>query len=226
MSRRRQPARARAERLLVFGEHRNDRESLKNLIEALCPGARGRVAVVREPLVLIKDRAPKDAASQAEKIAKVISAMNVRFAVVCTFLHEDLDDVEPKHVALCQQIEDALRATDCPGDVHAVVPAWETEAWWFLWPDVLPLVNKVWSLPQRYSKGGVGKIRDAKEVLARELVRGRGRGAEKHRYRESDSIRISKKIADLGQANQPARGRSLSYDRFRDCVSRCCESLS
>lgn len=178
--------------------------------------------VRREPLVLIKGRREAEARSQAEKIAAAIRASAVNAEIVCTFLHEDCDAVEPAHVDVCARIEGAMKRARCPGEVHAVAPAWETEAWWFLWPEVLGQVNKHWKLPKRYSAAKTGTITNAKERLKAELGKGQhGRNA----YRESDSVSIAETIRDLGVADSPKAGRSLSYDRFRSSVRACCPKL-
>ncbi|AUX19808.1 uncharacterized protein SOCEGT47_002610 [Sorangium cellulosum] len=46
--------------VLVFGEDENDRESIKILLEALCPALARRVQTRRHPLVLIKSARPID----------------------------------------------------------------------------------------------------------------------------------------------------------------------
>lgn len=209
-------------RILVFGEDDNDRQSLKVLIEALCPKAAGRVEVRRQPLVLIKDRSSAEARTQAEKIAQVIRASAVKDPIAASFLHEDCDDVEPNHEAVCSRIETELRATKCPGQVHAVVPAWELEAWWLLWPTVFPDINRNWSLPRKYETCSTGTIRNAKEHLKQELRKGR---AARHDYRESDSVAIAQRVKSRELAGAPTRGRSRSYDRFRDSVKRVCDGL-
>lgn len=218
----RSPKRSADRKILVFGEDENDRQSLKTLIEALCPGAVGKVETRRQPLVLIKGRPQAEARSQAEKIAAVIRATAVRNEVAASFLHEDCDDLEPKHEAICTRIEREMRAAECPGEVHAVVPAWEIEAWWLLWPEVFPDVNRNWALPKKYETCGTGSITNAKEHLKQELRKG---NAGKHDYRESDSLAIARRVKTRGLANAPTKGRNRSYDRFRESVKRVCENL-
>lgn len=206
-------------KILVFGEDDNDRQSLKTLIEALCPGAVGKVEIRRQPLVLIKGRSAAEARTQADKIAAVIRASAVKDRIAASFLHEDCDDLEPMHEAICDRIETEMRATNCPGEVHAVVPAWELEAWWLLWPAVFADVNRNWKLPKKYETCSTGSIRDAKECLKRELRKG---NAGKHDYRESDSVAIANQVKAKGLADAPAKGRNRSYDRFRASVKRVC----
>jgi len=227
--RRRREEASKPEAFLVFGENEHDTKSLKALIEDLCPAAKGKVHTRRQPLVLIKGRKRQDALDQAERIVGVVNAENVRRDVQCVFLHEDCDAIEPAHEAYCEQIENALRERDCPCEPHAVVPAWDIEAWWFLWPDVLPQVNGNWTAPTAFKGKSVGNIKRSKERLRRELRKGQGKSkgkkASKNDYREEDSIAIAQKIAELGLADSP-QGRSASYDRFRASVKACCKRLA
>jgi len=222
MTRRAASSKRRGSKILVFGEDENDRQSLKTLIEALCPGAVGRVETRRQPLVLIKGRPQAESRTQAEKIAAVIRATAVRNDVTASFLHEDCDGLESEHEAICRRIEIELRAAECPGEVHAVVPAWEIEAWWLLWPEVFPQVNRTWKLPKKYETCSTGSISNAKEHLRQELRKGQ---SGKHDYRESDSVLIANQIKARGLAKAPTKGRNRSYDRFRESVKRVCDAL-
>lgn len=206
--------------VLVFGEDENDRESIKMLLGALSPDLARRVQTRRHPLVLIKGARPEEVPDRAQRIADAVDAERVRAEVRCVFAHEDCDDVEPAHEHVAAQIESALRAVGC--DAHAVAPAWEMEAWWFLWPDAVKAANPSWRSPNDYVGKNVGMIRDAKEELKRRVVpRGVKSGQHGFRgYRESDAPRIAAEVGKLGLANAP-QASSRSYDRFRQSVWTC-----
>lgn len=211
--------------VLVFGESDNDRRAIAALIRALCPGA--VVRVIPRPLVLLKNARPSTVPHVADRLAAVARAEDVRNSVRCVFAHEDADDVEPAHRAVARRIEAALRAAGTPGTVHAVVPAWELETWWFLWPDVVGDCYPSWSEPDVGTSPG--QIRDAKKKLAR-AVRPSGMSRQQRtrfpEYRESDSIKIAEAIETAGRADAPARAVSESFDRFRDDVAACCDVVN
>jgi hypothetical protein len=100
-----------------------------------------------------------------------------------------------------------------------VVPAWELEAWWFLWPDAVVAVQTTWRKPDDFVGRRVGLIENAKEELARRVVP-RTKGVRVRGYVEADSVRIARKVKELGLAHAP-RGDSASYDRFRACLAAC-----
>lgn len=206
--------------MLVFGEDDHDRECIKILLEGLRPDLARRVQKRRQPLVLIKDARPEDVPDRAQRIAAVIEAEQEKGRVACVFAHEDCDQVEPLHELVGKKIEDALRATGL--DAHAVVPAWEMEAWWFLWPEAVKAAYPSWRVPDDHVGRNVGMIRDAKEELAKRVVppgirAGRGGFIG---YRESDAVRISEKVVELGLLHRK-RAVSASYDRFVASAAAC-----
>lgn len=206
--------------VLVFGEDENDRESIKILIEALAPALAGRVQTRRHPLVLIKGARPEEVPERAQRIAEAVDAERVRAEVSGIFAHQDCDDVEPAHEKVAEQIESALRAAGC--DAHAVAPAWEMEAWWFLWPNAVKAANPSWRSPNDYVGKNVGMIPNAKEELKRCVVPSDvKRGQRGFRgYRESDAPRIAAEVSKLGLADAP-QAISGSYERFRRSVAAC-----
>src|ERR1035438_419027 len=119
--------------IVIFGESENDRKALAALVQGLCPDA--EVRTLRRPLVMLKNASPGSLPKHADRIADVARAENKRQPIRCVFAHEDADAVEPGHQEIAGRIEEALRKAGMPGKIHAVVPAWEIEAWWFLWPD-------------------------------------------------------------------------------------------
>jgi hypothetical protein len=209
--------------IVVFGESENDRRAIEELVKSLCPGV--SVVRLRPPLGMIKNSSAAKLPRTVEQVAKVVKAEEARRAVACVFAHEDADATEPAHEAMAERIEAALRGAGIDADVHAVVPAWEIEAWWFMWPDVVANCNVKWRQPKSTPQPGL--ITDAKEVLSR-AVRPPGLPVRERRtfpnYRESDSIRIAEAIRAASRADEPKPGTSASYDRFRASVRSCCGS--
>jgi hypothetical protein len=215
-------ARKRPPLVLVFGEDENDRASLRELIEALREDLAGKVQTRREPLVLIKNAKPEDVPDRAKRIADTVDISRATHDIVCVFAHEDQDDFEPKHEETCKKIEEALERAGCPA--HAVVPAWELEAWWFMWPSAVQAVRpKSWRAPDDYLGKEVGKIKDAKEELKKRVVP-KDLKPEKRKgfqtYQESDSPSIARQVRDKRLARQPG-ARSASYARFLSSMDQC-----
>jgi hypothetical protein len=196
--------------VMVFGENNNDRVSIKHLIRALAPRA-PTVKVFNSPLVLIKGRALAEQRKSARSIVDVVAAKKVTDNVVAVFAHEDCDAVEPAHDALSIAIEERL-ADAGVAQPCAVTPAWELEAWWFMWPDAVQKVNVNW---RRLNRDGtnVGMISNAKETLRREL-RPKSRSDKTDDYAESDSPTIAQHILDDNLIDRPA-AKSHSFERFK-----------
>jgi hypothetical protein len=206
----------------VFGEDENDTKALRELIEALRTEIKGRVVTLREPLVLIKNAKPEDVPDRARRIAHAVDIQRAAHDVTCVFAHEDEDNIEPGHEATCTKIEEALKKEGCLA--HAVVPAWEMEAWWFMWPEQVHGVRpKSWRVPDDYLGKEVGKIRNAKEELQRR-VRPKDLKPEKRKtfpdYAESDAPSIARRIREEGMARKPL-AKSASYTRFVQSVDAC-----
>ena len=199
--------------VLAFGENENDTSSIKELALALCPHLPA-VQLRRRPLVLIKGRATAGRADNARQIAQVVRAESVRAEITAVLAHQDCDDVEPAHVALSDEIERQLGNHGIA--TVAATPAWELEAWWYLWPDAVSAVNSAWRRPNR---GGeeVGQIANAKEQFRRDL-RPRSKSSSSSRsqtrdYVESDSPKIAAQVRQLGIVKSTA-AVSYSFQRF------------
>ncbi len=208
--------------VLIFGEDENDTKSIRELIEALRPELVGKVQTRRRPIVLIKDAKPEHVPDRAQSIADAVDIDRATHDVACVFAHEDCDNVEPKHEAVCAKIETALAKAGCPA--HAVVPAWELEAWWFMWPDAVQAVRpNRWRAPDDHLGEQVGLIKDAKEELRRRVVP-KNLKPEKRKnfphYQESDSPAIARQVREKNLARKPG-AKSDSYSRFVTSVDQC-----
>ncbi len=208
--------------VLIFGESENDTKSIRELIEGLRPDLVGKVKPLREPLVLIKNARPEDVPERARKIADAVDINRATNDVACVFAHEDCDDIEPKHEAACAKIEAACAKAGCPA--HAVVPAWELEAWWFMWPEAVQAVRpKSWRTPDDHLGKRVGLIRNAKEELRKRVIP-KNLKPEKRKgfpdYEESDSPAIARHVRERGLVRKPGAA-SDSYSRFLSSVDQC-----
>lgn len=195
--------------LLVFGENDNDRELLCELVRALRPDTNARLEKRRDPVIVTKDRDQAKRKKQANTMALQIKRDDIRFDVKAVLIHEDCDAVEPAHEALARQIEGDHASEAVP--VIAATPAWETEAWLFLWPDAAPMHVKSWARPARKGRR-VGLIVNAKEEY-RKSVRPAGDKTSRA-YEESDAPKIVQKAREAGLIESPD-AKSDSYDRFR-----------
>lgn len=200
-------SRARQPLGLIFAENQNDADSLGHLICALWTGAPS-LQYRRKPLVLIKGRAKAEARKNADQIAQIVKAQNVLSDVKFVVAHQDCDSLEP-HDLVAKQIHDEIVAAGVE-NVVAVAPAWELEAWWFLWPEAVASVNSKWRKISR--KGNHGMISNAKEVLTRDL---RSQGALD--YRESDSVKIAKAVRDKNIINKRT-GVAPSFESFESRI--------
>lgn len=195
--------------ILVFGESLNDIKALTELVQAIhpeCPRPQAR----RQPLVLVKGRKEAEQRKAAADIAAVVRADETRWNVRLVVAHEDADEVEPAHVKVAEDIEKVLEAEDITA--VAAVPAWEIEAWWYLWPEAVLAVNRRWRHPNR--KGAeVGTLVDAKEQLTRDLRPKDKRKPKTRDYEEGDSVEIAKAVRDLEIVDSP-HAVSRSFSRF------------
>lgn len=207
--------------ILVFGEDHNDAEAICALAEGLDERLAKVMKPLREPLVLHKMHEPRRLSS-AQRIALVITANRVCRDVRATIKHEDCDALEPAHDDARTRIEVALRNAGID-PIFAVTPAWEIEAWWFLFPDAVKAAFPSWAKPDGYVGKHVGRISNAKETFAR-AVTPKGAKPTFRGYAESDSPRIAASVRDRGEAAKP-RGQSGSYAEFRAIVAACAARL-
>ena len=214
-------ARGREKVILVFGENFNDTRAIRELIAALCPGIEAYIEIRKTPIILMKQVTGMKLRSKAQQLARILRAERRLRDIECVFIHEDADALEPAHASLARKIEESVAAEG--ESIHAVVPAWEIESWWLLWPDVLGSCRESWRSPTEFRGMNIGLVADAKEALRNALrTANSNRGAE---YKERDSVMIAAAIRSTGVAASP-QGLSASYDRFRQSVKVCCEGVT
>lgn len=201
--------------ILIFGEDDNDRKAIRELLGALRPDLPA-AKLLRRPTVLIKDAALAKARSNAQGIAGVVRAAETRSTVLKVLAHQDCDACEPDHLETAERIEGELARASV--DAIAVTPAWEIEAWWFLWPEAVVAVHPSWRLPIP-SRQQVGRIRNAKEELRRAVRPRASRGRRGRGYVESDSPRIAAKVRELGLIHE-LKADSGSFREFRSKVEK------
>ncbi|MFI7080331.1 hypothetical protein ACIBO1_23805 [Micromonospora sp. NPDC049903] len=212
------PTKQRAQTVVILGEDDNDRQAIAVLVAALRTDIpRANLKPLRKPMALVRNVPPGRLPGHATRVSAVLRAFNVRTPIRCVLMHEDADEVEPAHEALIAKIESAFRSLPWP--VHAVVPAWEMESWWFLFPDAVQQVRPSWQPPRQYAGRDVGKIRNAKEEL-KKAVRPPGAAAKFQTYVEADSVQIAEKIAGSAELSRPSFARSGSWQAFLETVAR------
>lgn len=208
-----------AEQVVIFGEDDNDSKALKVLIAALRKDIpAGSLRTLRDPITLVKGVPPRQLRSKASRVSAVLRATDRRGGIRCVFLHEDADEVEPAHLPLIERIEQTYRSLPWP--VHAVVPAWELEAWWFLFPSAVAALHRSWRAPDQYRGKNVGKIQNAKERLRQCVRPASTRSATFRSYVESDSVLIAQKIVELGLLAPPWYANSASWLAFLEKVRK------
>lgn len=202
--------------VVILGEDDNDRKTIQILVAALRPDIpRGALKPLRKPMALVRNVPPQRLPNQATKAAAVLRAVHVATPIRSVLMHEDADEVEPAHEALIAKIEASFRSLRWP--VLAIVPAWEMETWWFLFPDAVHAVRPTWHRPDQYAGRDVGRIRNAKEEL-KKAVTPPGAKASFQTYSEADSVRIAEKIVELAQLTPPWFARSASWTAFLEKV--------
>ena len=181
---------------VIFAEDPNDAQALEHLLRFLRPDI-GVVRKPRRPLVPIKGSQRQNARDNARDIAAAVSRESrVRGSPVdLVIAHQDCDAFEPAHVALERKIVDELTAASVPNPV-AAVPAWELEAWWYLWPDAVCAVCPSWNRLTR--TGTIGLIQDVKSQLRRDL-RPKGKMSVPD-YDETHAPRIARCVREQGKA--------------------------
>lgn len=202
--------------ILVFGEDINDARAIAQLIEALCPAARGRVKPRPKPTSLIRSASDRKVRRWIENLAD--ASRNDRSPVACVFVHRDSD--QPDDLAVLAADTEAALSKAGLEHGHAVVPVHKTEAWWLLFPDATETHRASWKNTLRKRPGNVDNIPDPKS----ELIERTRRGNERHAYSEGDSPDVARSVATALKGGATAAGVSPSFERFVESVRKCCES--
>jgi hypothetical protein len=200
--------------ILVFAESQNDAYAIRELVMALRPDA-PPIHYRRRPPVSIKGRQAVGAASAARRIAQAVKAEAVARTVVAVIAHEDCDAVEPADSTLAQEIETRLATEGTPQPI-GVTPAWEMEAWWFMWPDAVAAVCSRWRPLNRIGQN-TGMIANAKEALIRDLRP--APPAKAPDYEESHAPKIAENIRKMGIVTAK-KAVSSSFERFEDKIKK------
>ena len=204
----------RPKTILIFGENDNDCHALKHLVEALRPDL-AKIETHRHPMILGKNTHLSKRKTMCQEIAKLVAARNVVCEVVSVIAHRDCDQVEPAHKVHRDSLLYDMFASALPQPV-AATPAFEMEAWWFLWPQALAERRRCWD--EVRSQGQVGKIVNAKEELRRAL-RPKAGTAKCPDYTESDSPKIAENVKRLGLVRS-GQGTSESFSDFVDQLDK------
>jgi hypothetical protein len=199
--------------ILVFGEDENDTKAVRELMLAIAPEISATIKILKRPPVYAKRAAPSIVRNRVADMCALIRAEEATSTVVGVLVHRDCDAVEPAHKAEAEAIESDFRR--CGFEVRAVTPAWEMEAWLFLWPQAVMAYRPSWNkIGSKYAGRNVGHIANAKEEFKR-VVQPSGRPGRG--YRESDSPGIFRKVRELGLIGKPT-GRSDSFLHFSHAV--------
>lgn len=202
--------------VVLAGEDRNDRSSLRTLLEGFCPEMQGRI-------VEITDTPRLRSASQgtlSDRVKVLARKVRARAAlegtdVACVFVHEDLDRPDgDEYIEARERVQRAL--TSAFGSAHYVLAVAEVEAWLLLYPDAISAFVSSWQVPRQYQGRDTGMLSDPKEVM-KHSVSGSG-----SRYRESDAPAIFAKALALKCLGRP-NGSNRSWSQFRTDARDCCK---
>jgi hypothetical protein len=194
-------------RVLVVGESPYDASVIATFARLLCPG--WICEPRRDAPLFAKAGEERRILSEAQRIAELWKQENNRRTVDGVVVHEDTDAAEPSHSEVASRIEAALESAECPG--VAAVAAWETEAWFFMWPEAIEATKSAWLVPGSLRGKSTGHIQDPKSMLRSRCLRP---GAKQRlRYQEKDAPDVAAQIAKrFGQRS----GTSQSFDRFAE----------
>lgn len=201
--------------VVLAGEDRNDRLSLRILLEAVCPHMRGRIVEINDP-VRLRSASGSNLSGRVNTLARKIRARAVRenADVACVFVHEDLDAVDgEEYPRVHSRVEQALRSS--LGTAHYVLAVAEMEAWLLLFPAALKEFVASWQIPARRIGRDTGKLANPKKILMTEVSKGSGR-----RYTESDAPEVFRQVVDGGHLGTP-QGANTSWSRFRADADLC-----
>lgn len=186
---------------LVFGESKNDVDSLCDLVLHINPALSGRVQARRNPPSLTRGAGPAAVRSWVDRLKDVVAAEERKGnAVAAVLVHRDADMPDAGGTVAA-----GLRRDLQTVPAEPVVPVQMIESWWYLFPDAVEAVKPIaWKGVMPRTAQDVELISHPKKDLQR-----RTRGP--HAYGEGDCPAIASKVREL--ALNPI-GRSASYQRF------------
>jgi len=211
--------------ILAFGEETSDTRALAEIARSLRPDL-PHIECRKKPIILGKNAHTKKRRSAAEEIVALIAASTARGCQVnAVILHRDLDNTERDETVtsfskdgsgeLAEIISADMRAACASGGISvkiiAAVPAYEIEAWWFLWPEAVAKHRPGWDKLQDRTGQRVDMIVDAKKSLQRALRRPDNKKIPE--YSESDGLHIVRHAVKLGILKAP-KGVAVSYMRY------------
>ncbi|GAA0338585.1 hypothetical protein NE235_27830 [Actinoallomurus spadix] len=204
---------------MLAGEDRNDRRSLRVLLEAACPDMRGRIVEINDPMPL-RQASGANLSDRVGRLARLARARAARenADLACVFVHEDLDAADgDEYLQTRKRVQKALEAE--LGTAHYVLAVAEIEAWLLLFPEALAGLVSSWSVPKKYLHRDTGKLSDPKRILMREV------GSGSRRYRESDAPDVLVKAVELGCHTTPVGTNRSWVQLHADAVDCCREHL-
>lgn len=200
--------------VVLAGEDRNDRHSLRVLLEDLCPDTRGRIVEITDS-VRLRGATGSNLSGRVSTLAQKANARARREGadIACVFVHEDLDVVDDDHYDVMRdRVQKALDVTFA--SAHYVLAVAEIEAWLLLFPDAITANVSSWKVPRKYRNSDTGLINGPKEVLIRECC------PANRRYQERDAPEVFAKAVELGCLDQP-RGTNRSWNQLRADIDEC-----
>jgi hypothetical protein len=202
--------------VVLAGEDRNDRASLRILLEEFCPQMRGRIVELNDAPKL-RDARTSRLPERVDALARLVRARAARESadIACVFVQEDLDQVDGDvYLATRERVQIALDKAFL--SAHYVLSVWELEAWLLLFPDALSSLVSGWDVPRQIRNTDTGRMADPKSVLKHVVS-----GSSNRRYRESDAPDVFQKAVLLGLLGQPS-GTNRSWTRFREDAGEYC----
>ncbi len=202
--------------ILAFGESLTDCGALRELMLGLRPNL-PVVQLRQRPIMLRRGTSLAKMKRMGSEIGRLLAAEAIRHNVIAIVVHRDFDDIEPSDDldhpnALEADTVAALQPVLLLGcQIVPVVPAWETEAWWFLWPEQVAKHRPTWKPLSNRKATWVDRIPHAKETLIKEL---RPIGPRRTPdFSETDAPLIARLVRQDGVCRLP-KGRSKGYERF------------
>lgn len=213
-NKKRKGSKKRVRTILIFGESDNDCKALKHLVEALRPGL-AKIETRKSPLILSQGTHLGKRDEMCLEIVRFVAAEKEVSEVVSVIAHRDCDAVDPAHIQNRDTLLKDMHNHSLPQPI-AATPAYELEAWLFLWPQALAATRSCWNSvrPRR----NTGNIANAKETLRRAL-RPNMTTSRCPDYAECDSPKIAEHVKLLGIVRS-AQGKSDSFAAFVDQLDK------